>query len=139
VVVVVDVVPLPGTIVSTAVVAGPAIVVLVDVVVGTVVVVVPLGGTTVVVVAVVVAVVVVVVVVGGSLLVGGVSTVSGTVVVVVESSGFASAIEPGSAISATTAGATARSRFERDTMLIDLTPDQRDTRVYGASSSACAD
>jgi hypothetical protein len=38
-------------------------------------------------------------------------------VVDVESSGLASATEPGSVISATTAEATARSRFERDTML----------------------
>ena len=87
-----------------------AIVVLVDVGVGTVVDVVPLGGATVV-------VVVVVVVGGGSVLLGGVSTVSAGAVVVVVSSGPASAIEPGSVISATTAGATARSRFERDTML----------------------
>jgi hypothetical protein len=126
-VVAVVVVPLPGAIVSATVVGGPAIVVVVDVAVGTVVDVVPLGGATVV-------VVVVAVVVVGSLLVGGAGVLVG--VVVVESSGLASAIEPGSAINANTAGATARNRFERDTIALDLTPDQRHTRVYGASSSA---
>jgi hypothetical protein len=105
--VVVVVVPVSGGTVSTDVGSGSTIVVLVEVVVGAVVVVVvvPLGGAT----------VVVVVVVDSSVLVGGVSA-SGAVVVGAESSGLASAIEPGRTISAATARAAARGIFERDTM-----------------------
>ena len=103
--------------------SGSTIVVLVVVVVvGTVVVVVPLGGATVV-------VVVVVVVVWSSIGAGGRRLGgAGTVVVGVESSGLASAIEPGRRISATTARAAARGRFERDTM---LTTSRRTSEIPG--------
>jgi hypothetical protein len=79
------------------------VVVAVVVVVG---VVVSLGGAT----------VAVVVVDVESTVVGGGSTVVG-VVVVEDSPGLASAIEPDSAMTATTAGATARSTYEGDTIL----------------------
>jgi hypothetical protein len=59
---------------------------------------------------------VVVVVEDESTVVGGGSTVVG-VVVVEDSPGLASAIEPDSAMTATTAGATARSTYEGDTIL----------------------